>query len=145
MSAPWLALPFIVGCTQERAARAAWLGLAATTCALLGYFAMTLSPIEGVRLSSVVVPSYLRSQLHVILPGLVTGPLYGWFGHRWRTSRAWASAALISGAFCLEPLARFLSGQSLGSTTVSVVEVIVGVIAAVFLAARVRGPERYRS
>jgi hypothetical protein len=145
MSAPWLALPFVVGCTQERAGRAARLGLAATVSALLGYFVMTVSPIEGVRLSSVVVSTYLRSQLHVILPGLVTGPLYGWFGYRWRTSRAWASAALIAGAFCFEPLARSLDGQPLGSTSVSVAEVMVGIIAAAFLAAQVRGPARDRN
>jgi hypothetical protein len=135
MSAPWLALPFAMGCTQERAGRAARLGLAGTVFALLGYFVMTLSPVEGVRLSSVVVPRFLYSQLHVIVPGLLTGPLYGWFGYRWRTSRSWASAALVVGAFCLEPLARALCGQPLGSTTVSTAEVAAGVVAAVLLTA----------
>jgi hypothetical protein len=135
MSAPWLALPFAIGCTQNRAGRAALLGLAGTGCALLGYFVMTLSPIEGVRPSSVVIPMFLHSQLHVIVPGLVTGPLYGWLGHRWRTLRSWASAALVAGAFCLEPLARWLYGQPLGSASVSTAEVVLGVIAATLLAA----------
>ncbi len=140
MSAPWLALPFAIGCTQERAGRAARLGLTATGLALLGYFVMTLSPVEGARLSSVTVSSYLHSQFHVIAPGLVTGPLYGWFGYRWRTLRAWCSAALVAGAFCFEPLARSLAGQPLGSASVSTAEVAVGVIVATVLAtARVTG------
>ena len=46
MSAPWLILPFVVGITQQRARRAAALGLVVTVSALLGYFAMTYSPME---------------------------------------------------------------------------------------------------
>jgi hypothetical protein len=44
MSAPWLLLPSVLGATQARAPRAAALGLATTHAALVGYFAMTLSP-----------------------------------------------------------------------------------------------------
>ena len=46
MSAPWLVLPFLTGITQQRAQRAAVLGLVVTASALVGYFAMTYSPIE---------------------------------------------------------------------------------------------------
>jgi TctA family transporter len=46
VSAPWLVLPFLIGMTQQRARRAAVLGLVVTASALLGYFAMTYSPIE---------------------------------------------------------------------------------------------------
>ena len=50
MSAPWLVLPFLLGCSQVRARRAALLGLVVTEAALIGYFAMTVSPLEGVPL-----------------------------------------------------------------------------------------------
>ena len=51
LSAPWLILPFIVGSTQRRPHRAAVAGLVVTLSALAGYFAMTLSPMEGVHFS----------------------------------------------------------------------------------------------
>ena len=47
MSAPWLIVPFLVGTTQDRARRAAALGLILTMSALLGYFAMSNSVFEG--------------------------------------------------------------------------------------------------
>src|SRR5436189_6437672 len=46
VSAPWLILPFLVGVTQRHGRRAAMLGVAVTMSALLGYFAMTYSPME---------------------------------------------------------------------------------------------------
>ena len=46
MSAPWLVLPFVVGMTQERPRKATVLGFVATAGALIGYFAMTYSPME---------------------------------------------------------------------------------------------------
>ena len=48
MSAPWLILPFAFGYTQRRPGRAALVALVATASALTGYFALTLSPMEGV-------------------------------------------------------------------------------------------------
>jgi hypothetical protein len=50
MSAPWLILPFVFGWTQVRPGRAMLVGLVATQSALAGYFALTLSPLEGVPL-----------------------------------------------------------------------------------------------
>src|SRR6478735_8259834 len=51
MSAPWLVLPFVFGWSQVRPGRAMLMGLTATQSALVGYFALTLSPLEGVPLS----------------------------------------------------------------------------------------------
>lgn len=128
MSALWLLLPFALGCTQDRPRRAMLLGLVATVSALVGYFAMTLSPMEGVALSSVpagILP-LLRSNLVVIVGGLVSGPGFGLLGQRWRRSRSWASAAFVAGALLLEPLARHIKGQLFGPGWVWAAEVALG-------------------
>jgi hypothetical protein len=126
MSAPWLALPFAAGATQRDARRAATLGLFVTLSALLGYFVMTLSPMEGVSARNVHLLPFLRSQLHVIGPGLLSGPVFGWLGGRWRTSRSWLSAAALAGAFLLEPQARRLVGDNLPTPAIARLEVGVG-------------------
>jgi hypothetical protein len=128
MSAPWLALPFLVGTRQRNGSSAGWSGAIATLSALLGYFVMTLSPIEGVAIRQIHPLAFAISQLHVILPALITGPLWGWFGHRWRRGRSWPIAALVAGAFCLEPLARTVYGQPFMYAGAAAAEVITGVL-----------------
>jgi hypothetical protein len=51
-------------------------GALATGSALLGYFVMTLSPVEGVHLSgnSNLIFGLLRSESRVVVSGVVTGP-----------------------------------------------------------------------
>ena len=114
MSAPWVVLPFLVGWTQERARRAMLFGLVATASALVGYFAMTYSPREGGPVDRFLpgVVAVARSGYNPlwILGGLVTGPLYGWLGHRWRIDRFRMGASLVAGALCLEPLGRVVVG-----------------------------------
>jgi hypothetical protein len=129
MSAPWLALPFMAGARERTAPRAAWIGALATFAALLGYFAMTLSPIEGVALRQVHPLAFLVSQLHVLLPAVLTGPLWGWLGHRWRSGRSsWVGALSVGGAFCLEPLARSVYGQPFAEGHVAAAETVTGVL-----------------
>ena len=113
MSAPWLALPFVFGWAQLERRRAIVVGLTVTVAALAGYFAMTLSPVEGVALGRFPgdLVALARSNLRNIVGGLLTGPLFGALGWRWRTARSWASAALLAAAFCLEPVARLAVGQ----------------------------------
>jgi hypothetical protein len=112
MSAPWLVLPFLVGTTRRTAQQGALIGLAATGAALIGYFAMTLSPIEGVTLSQIDLPRFAVSQTRNIVGGLITGPLFGLFGFRWRAQRSWIGALVIAAALCLEPLAHVVTGNS---------------------------------
>jgi hypothetical protein len=104
LSAPWLLIAFLAGWTQPAARRGALLGLACTYCTLLGYAVMTLSPVEGVHLSWRLVIGFCRSEAPVLIGGVVTGPLFGWFGHRWRVARAWLGAVLTAAPFCFEPL-----------------------------------------
>jgi hypothetical protein len=141
MSAPWLVLPFLVGSAQQRARRAAMLGLVVTLSALLGYFAMIYSPMEvhpwtlG-RFTSGMIAVTTRGAYNAvwILGGLVTGPVFGLLGERWRVRRSWVSAALVAGALCLEPLARSAVGQLMPPAHVWTVEVVSGAVAAALFA-----------
>ena len=128
LSAPWLILPFIVGSTQRRPGRAAVAGLLVTLSALAGYFAMTLSPMEGVHFSSLGLRQLAGTNQLNEIGGLVTGPLFGWFGYRWHARRSWLAAVFVTGALCLEPLAVTVASRSGGrSGFVWAFEVVVGV------------------
>jgi hypothetical protein len=136
LSAPWLVLPFVAGWTQRDPKRAAWLGFGATFVALAGYCLMTLSPIENAHLSLAGVVGFVRSDPPVFIGGLVTGPLFGWLGFRWRSDRAWWAAAAVVGALCLEPLARLPVGRGIRFESVWMAEVAAGLILALFFAYR---------
>ena len=144
MSAPWLVLPFLAGTTRRRPSRAVALGAAVTAAALVGYFAMTLSPFEGVRAAEApgFLPGLLRSNVRVIAGGALTGPFYGYLGWRWRTGRRLAPALLVAGALCLEPLGRQWYGQMARPALVWQIEVIAGLAAALVLAGAPRGRRR---
>jgi hypothetical protein len=148
MSAPWLILPFLAGMTQERRRRAMVLGLVVTMAALAGYFAMSHSPMEGApldrfwgRVVTMVTTGYNPLW---ILAGVVTGPLYGFLGHRWRVARSWISAVLVACALCLEPLARKFAGMLWGSPLVWGAEVVVGTFLAVLFAFLIATSRRAR-
>jgi hypothetical protein len=140
MSAPWLLLPFVAGMTQQRARRAALLGLVVTASALFGYFAMTYSPIEihpwsvNRFTTGMVAVTTTGYNPFYILAGLVTGPVFGLLGQRWRVYRSWASAALVAGVLCLEPLARWAAGQLPPPAPVWTVEIASGVVVAFLFA-----------
>lgn len=132
MAAPWFALPFLAGMTQQRTSRAIAVGLVVTVAALVGYFAMTCSPVENVaaeRFSGCFL-TVISSPYNPLwfAGGLVTGPLFGLLGHRWRVERSWISAALLTGALCLEPLARRVVGIPTGPTVVWGAEIAIGVL-----------------
>jgi hypothetical protein len=140
LSAPWVLLPFLVGATQREPRRATLLGLACTMFALAGYAAMTLSPVEHAELTTRSIAGFIRSSEGVIVGGLVTGPLFGWLGHRWRTERLWLGPLLVAGAFCLEPLARVTAGhgQEIRFRTVWMLEVAAGLAFAAYVAVATR-------
>jgi len=71
-----------------------------------------------------------------VVAGLVTGPLYGLLGQRWRVHRSWISATLVTGALCLEPFARHAVGQVAPPGVVWDAEVVMGgAVAACFVVA----------
>jgi hypothetical protein len=126
LSAPWLVLPFLAGATQRSPRRAALLGLACTYAALLGYGLMTLSPVEHAHLTVATVRGVLVSQRAVLVGGIVTGPLFGWFGQQWRTRGAITGALVTAAALCLEPLARRAAVRPINDRSVWLAEVVAG-------------------
>jgi hypothetical protein len=139
LSAPWLLLPFVVGSTQREPRRAALLGLACTYAALLGYLLMTLSPVESAHLSVAAVRGFLVSERNVFIGGIVTGPLFGWFGWRWRTRRAIAGALVTAAALCLEPFVRKATVNPIRFRDVTIAEIAAGLaLAAAVLVRRYR-------
>jgi uncharacterized protein DUF6518 len=126
LSAPWLVLPLLAGATQREPRRAALLGLACTYSALLGYGLMTLSPVENAHLTLATLRGFVVSERSVLVGGVVTGPLFGWFGQQWRTRRAVSGALATAAALCLEPLARRASVNPIRYRDVWLTEVAVG-------------------
>ncbi len=59
--------------------------------ALAGFFAMTLSPVEGVALASIPagLPGLIGSNLENIVGGAITAPICGLVGQRARAGRWW--------------------------------------------------------
>jgi hypothetical protein len=139
LSAPWLVLPFVVGSTQREPRRAALLGLACTYAALLGYLLMTLSPVENAHLTVAAVRGFLVSERNVFVGGIVTGPLFGWFGWRWRTRRAIAGALVTAAALCLEPFVRKATVNPIRFRDVTIAEIAAGLALAAAVVVR-----RYR-
>jgi hypothetical protein len=141
LSAPWLLIAFLAGSTQKTPRRAALLGLGATAAALTGYWLMTDSPVEGAQYTLANAHGFLVSNTFTVVGGLVSGPLFGWFGHRWRTRGALLGALVTAAALCLEPLARrvpfgdvrafghgYVVANPIGSHAVIVVEFAVGLL-----------------
>jgi Family of unknown function (DUF6518) len=138
MSAPWVIAPFVAGSTQDRSRQAMTLGLVVTLSALAGYFAMSHSPMEGAalkdfwpRVTRMVTTGYNPVW---IAAGLVTGPLFGYLGRRWRVDRSWVSAVAVASSLCLEPLARLGVGRLEPPPVVWGVEVALGIAAAAWFA-----------
>jgi hypothetical protein len=135
LSAPWLLLAFLAGWTERSPRRAALLGAACTLAALIGYGLMTLSPIENAQLTLASGVAFVRSGLGVFVGAIVTGPLFGWFGYRWRNGRAWAGAAITAAAVLLEPSAHSAIGSSIRFRTISTAEMAVGLVMVFYVAA----------
>jgi hypothetical protein len=136
LSAPWLVLAFAAGATQREPRRAALLGLACTYAALVGYAVMTLSPVENAHLTAATLRGFLFSERLVLVGGIATGPLFGWFGQQWRTRRAVAGALATAAALSLEPLARRVTVDPIRYRDVWLAEVAAGLALAAAVLAR---------
>jgi hypothetical protein len=142
LSAPWIVLAFAAGATQRDPRRAALLGLACTYAALLGYGVMTLSPAENAHVTVAAIRGFLISERNVLVGGLVTGPLFGWFGQQWRSGRALGGALLVAAALCLEPLARRFAVNPIRFESVTIAEIAAGLLLAAAIVTRSRLSQR---
>jgi hypothetical protein len=131
LSAPWLLLPLLVGYSQRSARRAVALACVGTSAALIGYLAMTLSPIEQAKVTLVGVIGLLGGQLRWFIGGAITSPLLGWLGYRWRAGISRWVPLLAAAVVCLEPLVRSAVGQQIRSSTVRWGEILAGMALAV--------------
>jgi hypothetical protein len=143
LSAPWLVLPFLAGSRQRLPRRSALVGEVIVWAALAGYFAMTLSPMEGVHFHVSGVASLVRSNWPTEIGGTTLGPVFGWLGYRWTTHRSRLAAVLIAGVLCLEPAAVVAVGRGADrSHAVWIAEVMVGIGAGAFFLASARWRRR---
>jgi len=127
LSAPWLLVPFAAGRLQRAPRRAIVAGLLVTLAALAGYFAMTLSPLEGVHFRWADLWGLIASNRLNEVGGFVAGPAFGWLGYRWRVCRSWVAAGAVACALCLEPVVVAAARRSAGrSDLVWGVEVLAG-------------------
>jgi hypothetical protein len=131
LAAPWLTLPFVVGCTQRTARRAITLAIICTFVALLGYIVMTISPIENAKVSLVGILGLLSGQIRWFLLGAFSSAFFGWLGHRWRTSGKLLGPIIVAATFCIEPFVLNVIGRNL-PPNVRWSEVGVGVTMFVF-------------
>lgn len=138
LAAPWLVLPFVVGCSQRAAQRAIALAVGCTFAALFGYVAMTLSPVEQAKVSLTGVLGLLRWQLRWFLLGAVTAPLLGRLGHRWRIGAAAWAPVVPAAALVLEPFARSVLGPPIRNAQVRWLEVVTGIVLGITLLATAR-------
>lgn len=135
ISAPWLLLPFIVGCTQRHAGRATVMGAVVTVAGVVGYTAMILSPVEGVHgARTQLIFAVISSQKRWFLAALLAGPSYGLLGQRWRTTRSVISGLLAAAPLVLEPVIRLVRLQGDRQPRVYLIELAVGVLAACYVA-----------
>jgi Family of unknown function (DUF6518) len=138
LSAPWLLVAFVAGWSQRTARRAVILGFVCTIAALVGYWAMTLSPIEGAVVTVRGVRGLLVGQSAYAVGGVLTGPFFGWLGYRWRTQRDWVSALAVALAVCCEPLAHAAAGVAVSFHGVWAAEVVAGLAMALYVVVAAR-------
>jgi uncharacterized membrane protein (UPF0136 family) len=138
LSAPWLLVAFVAGRSQATAKRAVILGFVCTIAALVGYWAMTLSPIEGAVVTLRGIRGLLVGQSAYAVGGVATGPFFGWLGYRWRTERDWASALAVALVVCCEPLAHAAAGAAVSFDGVWAAEVVFGLAMALYVVAVAR-------
>jgi hypothetical protein len=107
----------------------------ATQCASLSNVKRGAQRGSGVFVAAIVVgfafgaaDQYLGSRSATLGPWVVAVSLAS--AQRWRSDRSWLSAALVAGALCLEPLARWLTGRLLPPVSVWAVEIAAGVVLA---------------
>jgi Family of unknown function (DUF6518) len=147
LSAPWIALPFLVGALERSPWRAAVAGLLATAVAFFGFY---LAEAFVLDLGSVDMTTRLRLTLgsgHVYeVLGAPAGAAFGALGAMWRM-RPWPLAPLaVALVFVTEPLIVYALGRTgvfaddglIDYTWIYLVEATVGAAVAAVVVRRTR-------
>ncbi|MGA9858740.1 MAG: hypothetical protein WBQ18_12825 [Solirubrobacteraceae bacterium] len=112
LAAPWLVLAFAIGAVQRSGRMAALVALLCVVVALFGFIAMTWSPIEGASPRISQMPSIVFSQIRWFVLGVLTAPVMGWLGFRWRETRSLWPSLIIATALVVERPIRAAAGDS---------------------------------
>ncbi len=110
LSAVWLLLPFVCGALVA-GGKVFWgavAGTLATFSALTGFYASNAFVLDlGPHSSFQDLTLSMHSEIFWLQLGLVSGPVFGALGARWRRTRSTSLVVLIAAFFVFEPLAWF--------------------------------------
>jgi hypothetical protein len=111
LSTPWLLIAFFAGMQSSRPPRGALVGLAATVCALVGFYLLS-TLVENLGGHGFV--GDLRLELSgnraYFEGGIVTGPVFGALGSWWRRRPTARTSLLAGGLLIAEPLVMLALG-----------------------------------
>jgi Family of unknown function (DUF6518) len=107
MSAPWLFLPFLVGASRASRGSALVLGFAVVLVAVAGFLAASAGLVQTFTSGPSAVLGAMLGQLPWLLGAVVSGPVYGLLGYRWRVPGSWRLALAVTAPVMLEPALRW--------------------------------------
>jgi DNA-binding beta-propeller fold protein YncE len=107
MSAPWLVLPFLVGASRASRRSALALGFAVALVAVAGFLAASTGLVQTFTRGPSAVLWAMLGQLPWLLGAMVSGPVYGLLGYRWRVTRSWWLALAATAPVMFEPALRW--------------------------------------
>jgi hypothetical protein len=135
LSAPWLLVAFLAGRRATRLAAGALLGFLATMSALLGFYLLVslvlAADLGGDGILGNAGQTLWANRIY-LAGGVLTGPLCGALGARWRATRT-GSVALVAGVLLAgEPLVLTGIGVLLPATVVGRDAIRIAVFVAEF-------------
>ena len=107
MSAPWLVLPFLAGASRASRRSALVLGFAVVLVAVVGFLDASVGLVQTFTSAPSAVLWAMLGQLPWLLGAMVSGPVYGLLGYRWRVTRSWWLALAATAPVMLEPALRW--------------------------------------
>jgi hypothetical protein len=111
LSTPWLLVAFFAGMQSLRPWRGALVGLAATLCALAGFYLLsTLVENLGGHGFLGDLRLELSGNRAYFEGGVITGPIFGALGAWWRHRRTARTSWLVGGLLIAEPLVMLALG-----------------------------------
>jgi DNA-binding beta-propeller fold protein YncE len=107
VSAPWLALPFLAGALPRSRRGALVLGLAAVLVAIAAFVTARWGFVQTFGSGPATFLWTVLDQFEWLFGAVVSGPVYGWLGRRWRATRSWLAALAVTVPVMIEPALRW--------------------------------------